>query len=140
MGERSIIANIRAKTDSSTPGVYVHWMGTPSEVASLVAYCRMQDFRGFQYDYMAARLAQVACNCEDSKLSVGTGPVSGLAMSDYGTWYVDDEWNIVENSEGLSIPKPDLTTVLMINSQQPEWLKMDRCDIVDALMQMEGWE
>lgn len=137
MGERSIIANIRAKEDSSTPGVYVHWMGTPSEVASLVAYCRMQDFRGFQYYYMAARLAQVACNCEDSKLGVGAGPVNGLAMSDYGTWYVDDEWNIVENSEGLPIPKPDLVTVLMINAQQPEWLKMARVDIVNALMQME---
>ena len=140
MGERSIIANIKAKEDSSTPGVYVHWMGTPSEVASLVAYCKMQEFRGFQYDYMAARLAQVACNCDDSKLGVGAGPVSGLAMPDYGIWYVDDEWNIVENSEGLSIPKPDLVTVLMINSQQPEWLKMARVDIVDALMQMEGWE
>lgn len=138
MGERSIIANIRAKEDSSTPGVYVHWMGAPSDVASLVAYCKMQDFRGFQYDYMAARLAQVACNCEDSKLSVGTGPVSGLAMPDYGTWYVDDEWNIVENSEGLPIPKPDLVTVLMINAQQPEWLKVDKGYIVNALMQMEG--
>ena len=41
MGERSIIANIRAKEDSSTPGVYVHWMGTPEDViASLPAAIR----------------------------------------------------------------------------------------------------
>lgn len=101
MGNRAII-----KGKNSDIGLYVHWNGGYDSILAFTTYCKIQKYRGFDFDasYAMARLTQVVANFFGGGLSVGLMSVPSETTSKHVSemWldngvYELDGWDVVKH-------------------------------------------
>lgn len=114
--------------------VYLHWNGSPNEVASLLEYCRLRNFSAG--DYGVSRFLQVAGNYIGGGLSLGiysresngtdAGDLDEVDPGDNGTFLVKN-WSIVRWrcwGEEMAIVEggavPDSWLMRIIDACQPQ--------------------
>lgn len=93
MGNRCVIT-----TEDHEIGIYMHWNGSPNDVATFLRYCELANYRSPETDcYGWARLCQVIGNYFDDGLSVGIDIIKRLNCENFdnGT-YVIKNWSIID--------------------------------------------
>lgn len=121
MGCRCVIVDKETTKENAGQklGIYLHWYGNKEAVESLLEEVKDKHPRGVLSDhqYGWARLCQIIADrltkdCQESEFEtarndaystgIGIGIVSQLDCHNYdnGVWKIDDEFNIVEHTDG----------------------------------------
>lgn len=121
MGCRCVIVDKETTKENAGQklGIYLHWYGDKETVESLLEDVKAKHPRGVIGDpsYGWARLCQIIADrltkdCQESEFEtarndaystgIGIGIVSQLDCHNYdnGVWKIDDEFNIVEHTDG----------------------------------------
>jgi len=95
MGNRAVLClrdNKEQGFDVSAVGIYLHWNGSPGQVAYYLEQTRkVMEGRSGDYEYAKARLIGVINNEIEGNLSLGVGIVGQMDYdnSDNGTYVID---------------------------------------------------
>lgn len=121
MGNRCVITDVSVNKQNMNKklGIYLHWHGDEETVKALLEEVKSKHPRGVISDssYGYARLCQIIADkiTEDTLKSpyetarndayntgIGIGIVSDLDCHNYnnGVWKIDDDYNIVEHTDG----------------------------------------
>lgn len=107
MGNRAIITNNQKEV-----GIYLHWNGSPSSVASFCAAAKQLNVRGPNDDpsYCFARMAQIIGNFLGGTTSLGCGATSDMDDGDNGMYVIDNDFNVVDR---VAVPDQEIVAELV---------------------------
>lgn len=111
MGNRCVITSYRVNKENmyNNLGVYLHWNGDIETVKNILSEIKTKDIRKPSKDpeYFWSRFCQHTCNIinKDGSTGVGIGIVGYLDTNngDNGTYYIDDNLDIVKHTNGSEL-------------------------------------
>jgi len=113
MGDRAVITSwdVNKSNMNKKIGIYLHWSGYEEKVKHFLALAKQKEIRGCDTDpqYCWARLVQIIgdefSKTGNNDLSLGIGIVSNLDCHNYdnGVYYIDNEFNIVDHTDGSEL-------------------------------------